>query len=121
MLKDSMLFLARQDSIRHFVSSNSAARRVARRFVAGETLREALLVARTLNRQHISVSLDHLGENVCVAAEAEAATRDYIETLDQIQTEWGGGQHFRKAHRAWAGYRGRALPEECDIRAPSCQ
>lgn len=85
MLKDSMLFLARQDSIRHFVSSNSAARRVARRFVAGETLREALLVARTLNRQHISVSLDHLGENVCVAAEAEAATRDYIETLDQIR------------------------------------
>jgi proline dehydrogenase len=85
MLKDTMLFLARQDSIRHFVSSNPAARRVARRFVAGETLSEAMEVARSLNQQHISVSLDHLGENVADAAEAQAAARDYIQTLKRIQ------------------------------------
>jgi proline dehydrogenase len=85
MLKDTMLFLARQDNIRQFVSSNPAARRVARRFVAGETLDEALMVSQTLNRRHISVSLDHLGENVSDEAEAEATARGYIETLDQIQ------------------------------------
>ena len=85
MLKDTMLFLARQNSIRHFVSTNSTARRVARRFVAGETLDEALEVAQALNRQHISVSLDHLGENVSDGVEAEATARDYIQTLDRIQ------------------------------------
>ena len=85
MLKDTMLFLARQDSIRRFVSSNPAARRVARRFVAGETLDEALMASQALNRRHISVSLDHLGENVSDEAEAEAAARGYIETLDQIR------------------------------------
>ena len=50
MLKDTMLFLARQDGIRHFVSFNPAARRVARRFTAGETIDEALEVAQALNR-----------------------------------------------------------------------
>ncbi len=86
MLKDTMLYLARQDSIRHFVSSNPAARRVARRFVAGESLADALLVAQSLNQQHISVSLDHLGENVSDCAEAEATARDYVRTLDCIRS-----------------------------------
>ncbi len=42
MLKESLLFLARQDGIRQFVSTNAAARRMARRFVAGEALDEAM-------------------------------------------------------------------------------
>lgn len=87
MLKDTMLYLARQDGIRHFVSTNTAARRVARRFVAGETLDDAMQVAHRLNTQHISVSLDHLGENVADAAEARAAAQDYIVILDQISKE----------------------------------
>jgi proline dehydrogenase len=84
MLKDTMLFLARQDGIRQFVSSNPAARRVARRFVAGETLDEALDVTRTLNAQRISVSLDHLGENVSDAVEARSSADDYTRILDHI-------------------------------------
>jgi proline dehydrogenase len=79
-----LLFLARQDGIRRFVSTNSAARRVARRFVAGEELDEAMLVARALNRQHIAVSLDHLGENVSDAGEARSSARDYLAILDCI-------------------------------------
>jgi proline dehydrogenase len=87
MLKDTMLYLARQDGIRQFVSHNPAARRVARRFVAGESLDEAVQVAAMLNRQHVSVSLDHLGENVTDAAEARSAARDYIIILDRIAAE----------------------------------
>jgi len=87
MLKDALLFLARQGSIRKFVSSNPAARRVARRFVAGEELDEAMQVAHTLNKQHISVSLDHLGENVSDAAEAQAAAHVYITILERIAAE----------------------------------
>lgn len=87
MLKDTLLYLARQDGIRAFVTRNPAARRVSRRFVAGETLDEAMGVARTLNGQHISVSLDHLGENVRDAREADAAAGDYIEILRRIHAE----------------------------------
>ncbi|HEX8997326.1 MAG TPA: proline dehydrogenase family protein [Ktedonobacterales bacterium] len=87
MLKESMLFLARQDSIRQLAQHNVVAQRVARRFVAGETLDLAIQVAHNLNRQRISVSLDHLGENTSDAREASAAADDYVAILDRIQRE----------------------------------
>jgi proline dehydrogenase len=87
MLKEPLLYLARQESIRQFVISNPTARRMARRFVAGETLADVLAATRPLNARHISVSLDHLGENVADAREAAAAAADYIQMLDRIQAE----------------------------------
>ena len=87
MLKDTMLYLARQEGIRHFVIHNPTTRRVARRFVAGETLDEAIAATRPLNQRHIAVSLDHLGENVSDAAEAASTARDYSVILDRIQNE----------------------------------
>jgi proline dehydrogenase len=82
-----MLTLAQQESIKHFVMYNPAGRRMARRFVAGETLDEALVVAHQLNRRGISVSLDHLGENVCDTAAARATADDYLTTLDRVHAE----------------------------------
>jgi proline dehydrogenase len=82
-----MLYLAKQDAIRQFAQHNSVARRVARRFVAGETLDEAMLVTHDLNRGHISVSLDHLGENTSDAHEARLAADEYIGIIDCIQRE----------------------------------
>ena len=85
MLKESMLYLARQESIRTFVVGNQATRRMARRFVAGETLEEAIGAAQKLNSRHIGVSLDHLGENVADAGKARATADEYVRTLDRIQ------------------------------------
>src|SRR5690242_18301157 len=82
-----MLSLAQQERIKHFVMYHPIGRTVARRFVAGETLDEALEVARTLNKGSISVSLDHLGENVTVAEEAEATAAEYRAALDRIHAE----------------------------------
>lgn len=87
MLKDTMLYLARQDAIRQFVTHNAAVRKMSRRFVAGETLDEAIAVAHALNGEHISVSLDHLGENVADADEARATAQGYIQILDRIAVE----------------------------------
>jgi proline dehydrogenase len=87
MLKESLLYLARQERVRQFVITNPATRKVARRFVAGETLDDAMQAARPLNDRHIGVSLDHLGENVTDAREAEATAAEYITTLDRIRAE----------------------------------
>lgn len=57
---------------------------LARRFVAGETLPEAIEAARSLNRRGLLVSLDILGENVRERAEAEAARAAYVQLLDEI-------------------------------------
>ncbi len=53
----------------------------ARRFVAGETLAEAIATAQSLERQGLTVTMDHLGESVTASEPALAATRDYIETI----------------------------------------
>jgi proline dehydrogenase len=55
--------------------------------VAGETLDEAIAVTHSLNGEHISVSLDHLGENVADAHEACDTAQGYIQILDRIATE----------------------------------
>ncbi|HEY7529989.1 MAG TPA: proline dehydrogenase family protein [Gemmatimonadota bacterium] len=57
---------------------------LARRFVAGETLPEAIEAVRGLNGRGLSASLDILGENVSDPAAAAAAREDYVRLLDEI-------------------------------------
>lgn len=87
MLKESMLFLAKQESIRGIAESNPLAKRMARRFVAGEALDDAMQVAQTLNKRRIAVSLDHLGENTSDAREASDAADSYVSALERISAE----------------------------------
>jgi proline dehydrogenase len=56
----------------------------ARRFVAGETAAEAIETARHLEAQGLLHTLDFLGEGVTSAAEADAATSEYIRIVDAI-------------------------------------
>lgn len=69
---------------RRFVTGTHLGRAVAGRFVAGETLEEAMVVARDLDRQRISAMLDHLGENVESPAQAEVARADYLTALGAL-------------------------------------
>ncbi len=66
------------------METSSAARRLAARFVAGETLEDALRVSRKLNSEGITVTLDHLGESVSTLEEAAAARDVYLKTLSAI-------------------------------------
>jgi len=61
-------------------------RRAVRRFVAGETIDDAINVIRELNAQGIVATLDHLGENVETQDDARRATDDYLKVLDAIGT-----------------------------------
>ncbi|MBI2756307.1 MAG: proline dehydrogenase family protein [Chloroflexi bacterium] len=59
-------------------------RNMAWRYVAGESVEDAIAVAQTLNSQGLRVTLDHLGESVTSATEAAAAADDYLHLLDEI-------------------------------------
>jgi proline dehydrogenase len=59
-------------------------RSFARRFVAGETIDEALAACRALQAQGAHVTLDLLGESVTSLAEADTATRAYVDTMRQM-------------------------------------
>jgi proline dehydrogenase len=70
--------------VRSLVTGTRAGRALARRFVAGDTLTEAIGVATTLNHQGLKVSMDLLGEEVHSADEVEAALEGYVACLDEI-------------------------------------
>ena len=62
-----------------------AAQRLATRFVAGESLADALAVSRRLNAEGIWVTLDHLGESVTSLEEAAEARDVYLRLLPAIR------------------------------------
>ena len=59
-------------------------RSFARRFIAGETVDEAIAAAQTLQAKGLTVTLDYLGESVSTIAEADSATRAYLGVVVQI-------------------------------------
>lgn len=69
------------------VTTTRPGKALAHRFVAGDTLDDALTAARGLNGLGYRVSLDHLGEEVHDLASAGAATDDYLASLDRIHDE----------------------------------
>ena len=56
----------------------------ARRFIAGESVEEAIEAAKAIERDRLMVTLDFLGESVASIAEADAATRAYLAVVDTI-------------------------------------
>jgi proline dehydrogenase len=56
----------------------------ARRFIAGETVEEAIEAARALEARGMTHTLDLLGESVSTLEGADAATRAYIAAIDAI-------------------------------------
>jgi proline dehydrogenase len=56
----------------------------ARRFIAGETVEEAIAAARELQAQGLLLTLDYLGESVRNAGEAAAATREYVRLIEVL-------------------------------------
>lgn len=84
MLRQAFLYLSNQQKIFRFVRNNRFAKRLAQRFVAGETLEEAIRAVEPLNKRGITASLDLLGESVHTEREAQAATREILTMLDRI-------------------------------------
>ena len=84
MLRSILLWLSRNKAIRGLITSLGLVQRAARRFVAGETVEEAIRVILELNAQGITATLDHLGENVETTEDAARATEDYLKALDAV-------------------------------------
>jgi proline dehydrogenase len=56
----------------------------ARRFIAGETVEEAIEAGRALDARGLRLTLDYLGESVNTSKAATAATREYARLIDVI-------------------------------------
>lgn len=87
MLRSTLLKLSESKGFAHWVTNNATTRRMSHRFVAGETLEEALQAARACNEQGMLASLDYLGENVNTTADAQRARDAYLEIFERIARE----------------------------------
>lgn len=84
MLRQSLLYLSSAKWARNLASNWFLAKRVARRFVAGETIEEAIQTTQQLNNDGILVTLDYLGESILSEADAKEVVDTYQTLLDQI-------------------------------------
>lgn len=84
MLRHSLLFLSESRAAQRLVLGAPVARQLAERFVAGETLDQAVAAARSVNELGMAASLDYLGEAVATREEAEAAARMAVRTLEAV-------------------------------------
>jgi proline dehydrogenase len=78
--------LAGSQTLKHLASRYGMRRphSFARRFIAGETIEEAIVAARAIEARGLTQTLDFLGESVRTMAEADTATRAYLAMIDRI-------------------------------------
>jgi proline dehydrogenase len=85
VLRAILIYLSKATWARRLVTGWRFARRSAARFIAGDTLDEALEKIQSLNEEGLFATLDHLGENVTNPEEALKAVEEYIEILDRME------------------------------------
>src|SRR6185369_3365487 len=84
MLRRLLLYLSTAVWARRMVTGLGFARRAARRFVAGETLDEAVAAVQTLNGRKLAASLDYLGESVARAEDTQEVVATYRDLMARI-------------------------------------
>ncbi len=84
MLRTIFLKLSANKTLRHWMESSFAAKRITERFVAGTALNDGLAVAQVLAGRQIQIALDHLGENVSTPGEAREAGRVALASLQAL-------------------------------------
>ena len=84
VLRSAFIALSHNRPLRRFFEHSPIGSQLSSRFVAGLEIEDALRVAEAVNKQGMLVSLDSLGESVCIEAEAHAAADIYHRLLDSI-------------------------------------
>ncbi len=87
MLRSLLIYLSKASWAQKMVTRWQFAWRAASRFIAGETVADAVRVVRELNAQGINVTLDHLGEHTTTPEAARQAADDVMALLDAIEKE----------------------------------
>lgn len=82
-----LLFLARHEGFKNLAMNFRFFRNTALRFVAGETLDDAIIAVRQANEQKILGTLDLLGENTLKPEDANRACQDVMDALSKIRAK----------------------------------
>ena len=83
-LRSILIYLSHAKWARNLVTGFPLSKQVSSRFVAGETIEEAVDAAQTLNDQGMAATLDFLGESVTDKGVARACADEIISLLESI-------------------------------------
>jgi proline dehydrogenase len=83
-MRSGLLWLSRRRSIGRLATRLPVTRSMVARFVAGETLPEALIALERLRDAGLRTTVDVLGEAVTTIEAAQAAATEYLDTLDAL-------------------------------------
>jgi proline dehydrogenase len=79
-----LIYLSRREGLKDFATRFSLFKKLTTRFVAGETIDEAISFIREINAEGCAASFDHLNESVTSPAEAENEVAEYLNILAKI-------------------------------------
>jgi proline dehydrogenase len=86
MFRSLFIYLSKAGWARKLVTNWKFAWRAASRFVAGETLGDAIRVIQLLNQKGINATLDHLGEHTTNLESAKRAAEEIQQDFDSISS-----------------------------------
>jgi proline dehydrogenase len=84
LTRSALIYLSRQEGLKDFATRFQLFQRLTRRFIAGDTIAEAVDAIREINAHGATASFDHLNESVGSRAETEAEVTEYLNVLEQI-------------------------------------
>jgi proline dehydrogenase len=87
VLRKVLMAAAASERVRELVTVTPVTRAVVDRYVAGESIEEAVTVARTLRSAGLLVTLDYLGEETGDAQRAAATAAQYVHLLGKLAAE----------------------------------
>ena len=82
--RSALIWLSRHHELKNFATRFGFFQKLTTRFVAGETIDDAVSHIRENNSENSTASFDHLNESVTSEAEAEAEVIEYLDILRKI-------------------------------------
>jgi proline dehydrogenase len=82
--RNALIYLSEREGLKDFAAHFRPFRKLTTRFVAGETIDEAVAAIRQINRDRCTASFDHLNESVSSQTEAGEELREYLRVLAAI-------------------------------------
>jgi proline dehydrogenase len=84
LTRSALIYLSRQEGLKEFAARFRLFKKLTTRFIAGETIEEAIAAIREINARGGTASFDHLNESVNSAAATEDEVREYLDVLARI-------------------------------------
>ena len=85
--RSALIWLSRQEGLKDFATSFRYFKKLTTRFIAGDTIDEAVPFIRQINSENATASFDHLNESVGSADEAEREVLEYLNILAKIDEQ----------------------------------